>query len=132
MACGLAARNRCWRRGLTLSNGQLGPGIEESLTLASEGSLAITAPPLDTVTRNVIHEIALHEEEACDVTLATFHVFDKEGAKVFRAGERPLTLGQGCCLFACLAGQAASENNAYSPPAARPITPAHKPVRKKR
>ena len=41
-----------------------------SLTLASEGSLAIAAPPLDTMTRNVIHEIALQEEEACDVTLA--------------------------------------------------------------
>ena len=103
-----------------------------SLTLASEGSLAITAPPLDTMTRNVIHEIALHEEEACDVTLATFYVFDKEGAKAFRAGDRPITLGQGCCLFACLAGQAASQNNAYSPPAARPIRPTHKPVRKKR
>jgi hypothetical protein len=103
-----------------------------SLTLASEGSLAITAPPLDITTRNVIHEIALHEEEACDVTLATFHVFGKEGAKAFRAGDRPITLGQGCCLFACLAGQAASQNNAYSPPAARPIRPAHKPVRKKR
>ena len=100
-----------------------------SLTLASEGSLAITAPPLDTVTRNVIHEIALHEEEACDVSLATFHVFDKEGA---RASDRPITLGQGCCLFACLAGQAASQNNAYSPPAARPIRPTHKPVRKKK
>ena len=60
-------------------------------------------------------------------SLATFHVFDKEGAKVFRAGERPLTLGQGCCLFACLAGQAASENNAYSP-----LRPTHKLVRKKR
>jgi len=31
-----------------------------------------------------------------------------------------------------LAGQAASESNAYSPPAPRPIRPAHKPSRKKR
>ena len=103
-----------------------------SLTLASEGSLAIAAPPLDTMTRNVIHEIALQEEEACDVTLATFHVFDKEGAKAFRAGDRPITLGQGCCLFACLAGQAASQNNAYLPPAPRPIRPAHKHMQKRR
>ena len=105
-----------------------------SLTLASEASLASTAPALDTMTRNagVIHEITLGEDEACDVSLATFHVFDKEGAKPFRAGERPVTLGQGCCLFACLAGQAASENNAYSPSVSRAIRPAHKPVRKKR
>jgi hypothetical protein len=87
---------------------------------------------LDTMTRNVIQEIALQEEEACDVTLATFHVFDKEGAKAFRAGDRPITLGQGCCLFACLAGQAASQNNAYSPPAPRPIRPAHKHMQKRR
>ena len=81
----------------------------------------------------VIHEITLREEEACDVSLATFHVFDKEGAKAFRARERPITLGQGCCLFACLAGQSptVSGNNAYSPPAPRPIRPAHKHVRKK-
>jgi hypothetical protein len=105
-----------------------------SLTIATEGSLATTAPALNTMTRNagVIHEITLREEEVCDVSLATFHIFHKEGAKAFRAGERPITLGQGCCLFACLAGQAASENNAYSPPAPRPIRPAHKPVRKKR
>ena len=105
-----------------------------SLTLASEGSLASTAPVLDTMTRNagVIHEITLRDEEVCDISLATFHVFDKEGAKAFRAGDRPITLGQGCCLFACLAGQAASQNNAYSPPAPRPIRPAHEPIRKKR
>jgi hypothetical protein len=120
-----------------------------SLTLASEASLA-NSLALDTMTRDagVIHEVTLREEALFDVSLATFHVFDKEGAKAFRAGERPITLGQGCkafragerpitlgqgcCLFACLAGQAASENNAYSPSAPRPIRPAHKPVRKKR
>ena len=104
-----------------------------SLTLASEGSLATTAPVLDTMTRNagVIHEITLRDEEVCDISLATFHVFDKEGTKTFQAGERPVTLGQACCLFACLAGQAA-EGNAYSPPAPLPIRPAHEPIRKKR
>ena len=109
-----------------------------SLTLASEASLASTAPALDTMTRNagVSHEITLREEEVCDISLAAFHVFDREGAKRFRAGERPVTVGQGCCLFACLAGQAA-EHNAYSLPVYSPlvpraIRPAHKPVRKKR
>jgi hypothetical protein len=114
-----------------------------SLTLASEASLAAAAPALDTMTRKagVSHEIILREEEIFDVTLASFYVFDKEAAKAFQSGERPVTLGQAggraCCLFACLAGQAASENNAYSPPVysppvARPTRPAHKPVRKKR
>jgi hypothetical protein len=108
-----------------------------SLTLASEASLASTAPTLDAMTRNagVSHEITIREEEVFDVSLAAFHVFDKEWAKPFRAGERPVTVGQGCCLFACLAGQAASENNtyspsvAYSPRAPRAIRPAHGPVR---
>jgi hypothetical protein len=105
-----------------------------SLTLASEASLATTAPELDTIPPNagVIHKIALREEEVHDVSLATFKVFHKEGAKAFRTRERPITLGQGCCLFACLAGQAASENNAYSAPTPRPTRPAHKPVQKKR
>jgi hypothetical protein len=105
-----------------------------SLTLASEASLA-NAAAVDTMTRiaGVIHEITLREEEVCDVSLATFHVFDREGARAFRAGERPITLGQGCCLFACLGGQSpsVSGNNAYLPPASRPIRPAHKHVRKK-
>jgi hypothetical protein len=104
-----------------------------SLTLVSEASLATTAPALDTMTSNagVSHEIILREEEIFDVSLATFYVFDKERAGAFRAGERLIKIG-GCCVFACLAGQAASENNAYSPPAPRPFRPAHKPVRKKR
>ena len=103
-----------------------------SLTLASEASLAATAA-LDTMTRRagVSHEIILREEEIVDVSLATFYVFDKEGTGAFRASGR-LVKVTGCCEFACLAGQVASENNAYSPPLPRPIKPAHKPVRKKR
>jgi hypothetical protein len=82
-----------------------------SLALASETSLASTAPALDTMTRNagVSHEFTLREEEACDISLATFHVFDKEGTKAFRAGERPVTLGQACCQFACLGGKPRSK-----------------------
>ena len=42
-----------------------------------------TAAALDTMTRDagVSHEITLREEEVRDISLATFHVFDKEGAK---------------------------------------------------
>ena len=39
------------------------------------------------------------EEEISDVSLATFAVFDKVRVWPFRAGERPVTLGQACCLF---------------------------------
>jgi hypothetical protein len=107
-----------------------------SLTLASEASLAATA---DTKTRKagVSHEIILREEEIFDVTLASFYVFDKERAGAFQARRRLIKV-TGCCEFACLAGQAASENNAYSAPmpystrVPHPIKPAHKPVRKKR
>jgi hypothetical protein len=110
-----------------------------SLTLAGEASLAATAPALDTVTRKagVSHEIILREDEIFDVSMATFCVFDKERAGAFRAGGRLMKV-TGCCEFACLAGQAASESSAYSPPvpysgpAPRPIKPAHKPARKKR
>jgi hypothetical protein len=109
-----------------------------SLTLASEASLAAAAPAFDTVTRKarVSHEIVLREDEIFDVSLATFYVFDKERAEAFRARPRLMKV-TGCCEFACLAGQAASETNAYSPPvyspsAPRPIRPAHRPVRKKR
>jgi hypothetical protein len=103
-----------------------------SLTLASEASLA--APALDTMTRKagMSHEVILREEEIFDITLASFYVFDKERAGPFRTGGW-LTKVSGCCEFACLAGQAASENNAYySPPVSRPIRPAHKPVGKRR
>ena len=108
-----------------------------SLTLASEATLAATAPALDAMTRKagVNHEIILREEEICDVSLATFYVFDKEEAGAVRAGARLMKV-TGCCEFACLAGQAAESNAysppVYSPPVPRPIRPAHKPVRKKR
>ena len=85
----------------------------------------------------VSHEIILREEEIFDATLASFYVFDKERAGAFRAGGALTFMCRGCCEFACLAGPAASENNAYSPPVysspvPRAIRPAHKPVRKKR
>ena len=111
----------------------LGAAAGLSLTLPSEASLAATAPALEA---GVSHEIILREEEIFDVTLASFYVFGKERAGAFRAGERVIKV-TGCCEFACLAGQAASENNGYlrpvySPPVSRPIRPAHRPVRKKR
>jgi hypothetical protein len=107
-----------------------------SLTLANQASIAAAAPALDPMTR-VNHEIVLREDEIFDVSLATFYVFDKEKPGAFGSGGRLIRIS-GCCEFACLAGQAASENNAYSsqvpysPQVPRPIRPARKPVQKRR
>jgi hypothetical protein len=48
------------------------------------------------------HEINLHEEEIFDVSLATFYVFDNEGAASIGRGGR-LMRGRGCpCVgFGC-------------------------------
>jgi hypothetical protein len=108
-----------------------------SLALGSEASLA--APAVDSLVRKagVNHETILREEEIRDVSLATFYVFDKEKPGAFGSGW-PFIRISGCCEFACLAGQAASENNTYSPQvpyspqAERAIRPAHKPIRKRR
>jgi hypothetical protein len=95
-----------------------------SLTLASGAYGASSTPAADVLSRN-----------AGVVSLATFYVFDKEGAGTFRAGGRPIKV-TGCCEFACLAGQAAESNAysppVYSPPVPRPIRPTHRSVRKKR
>ena len=101
-----------------------------SLSLVSGASIATPTPSLDTITRNAreSHENILREEEICEVSLATFCVFDKERAGASRTGERLIKVG-GCCLFACVAGQSstgfegtsAPGNNAYSLPAPRSI-----------
>ena len=46
------------------------------------------------MTRNVTHEITLREEEACDVSSATFHVFGKEGAKTSGPASDPSPLAR--------------------------------------
>ena len=80
------------------------------------------------------HEVTLRDEEIADVSLATFYVFNKERAKAFRAGERPLALARPVAKFACLGKQTESlstpGNDTYSPQP-RPIRPLHKSVRKR-
>ena len=100
-----------------------------SLTLASGAYGANSTPAADVLSRNagVTHEITLREEEISEVSLATFHVFDKES----QAGQRlACGCGGGCCLFA-RAPSSAFGNDAYSPLPPPPISPAHKHVRKK-
>ncbi len=97
-----------------------------SFTVASGAYGAGSTPATDMLWRNagVTHGIALREEEISDVTLVTFHVFDKET----QSGQR-LACGCGgaCCLFA---RASPSGNDAYSP-SPRPVRPAHKKVRQK-
>ena len=100
-----------------------------SLTLASGAYGASSTPAADVLSRNagVTHEITRREEEISEVSLATFHVFDKES----HAGQRlACGCGGGCCLFA-RAPSSAFGNDAYSPLPPPAIIPAHKHVRKK-
>ena len=100
-----------------------------SLTLASGAYGASSTPAADVLWRNagVTHEITLREEEISEVSLAIFHVFDKES----HAGQRlACGCGGGCCLFA-RAPSSAFRNDAYSPLPPPAISPAHKHVRKK-
>jgi len=71
-------------------------------------------------------EITLYEDEFSDVSLATFHVFDKES----QSGKR-LACGCGgaCCVFA-RAPSSTFGNNAYSPPPPRPSGRARRHVPK--
>ena len=73
-----------------------------SLALASGASAATVGPAADMLTRNtgVCHEITLGEEEAVDVSLATFYVLDKENAGAFRPGVK-LAMGGGCGCGGC-------------------------------
>jgi hypothetical protein len=108
-----------------------------SLSLASGAYGANGTPAAHTLSRNtaVTQAIALGEEAIFDVSLATFHVFDKE-TRSFRGG-RLITFGGACCQFACLGGQTGSEgssapaSNAYSFPLPRPTKPANRHIRKK-
>jgi hypothetical protein len=68
-----------------------------SLSLASSASAASSGAAAEVLTRNtgVTHEITLREEEICDVSLATFYVFDKDSVETLRPRPR-LAAGGGC------------------------------------
>jgi len=83
-----------------------------SLTLASGASAAIDRPAADMTTRHapVTQEITLAEEDMSGVSLATFHVFDKDasGARELAAGGRGgRALGGGCGGCGCGHGSTA-------------------------
>src|SRR5580704_5110810 len=76
-----------------------------SLSLAGGASAATAVPAADTQARSITpsHEITLNEEEVSDVSLATFHVFDKETAGTPMLGEK-YARGCGCGCRGCGGG----------------------------
>jgi hypothetical protein len=97
-----------------------------SLTLTSGVSVAGSTPDAPARNAAVSHEMTLGEEEISDVSLATFHVFDKEG----QAGKRfACGCGGGCCLFA-RAPSSTLGNDIYLPQPHRPTGRGHKHVPK--
>jgi len=112
-----------------------------SLSLASGTSVATvgSAPNVPEQSPGMRHEVALSEEELFDVSLATFHLFDKENNPgTFRPGVR-VAMGGGCmgggcgcfgCAGACWTGtyytSSVFGNNASPPPQAHKHTHAAK------
>jgi len=109
-----------------------------SLTLASGASAAIDRPTADMTARQatVTQALMLTEEDISGVSLATFHVFDKENAAQSQRGPR-LAMGIGGCggcagCGACWTGTYYTSpvlgNGGYDPPP-HPVRPAHKYAR---
>ena len=98
-----------------------------SLTLASGLSAAVgPTPKPPTLNAAASQEFTLREDEISDVSLATFHVFDKES----QTGKRlACGCGGGCCLFA-RAPSSALGNEVYSTQSHRQTGRAHKHVPK--
>jgi hypothetical protein len=104
-----------------------------SLSLATVASATTGAINPDAVSQQVM----LYEEEMADVSLATFHVFDKERASIHRPRAR-LAMGVGGCGCGCAGCGCACGIGLYYhytppvlgepvyPPPPRPIRPAHK------
>jgi hypothetical protein len=97
-----------------------------SLTLSSGVSATAGSTPDAARNAAVSQEITLREEEVSDVSLATFHVFDKENQTSKRLA---CGCSGGCCLFA-RAPSSALGNDAYSPPTPRASGRGHKHVPK--
>ena len=112
-----------------------------SLTLASGASAAIDRPTADMTAARapVTQAITLAEEDISGVSLATFHVFDKENAPKPQRGPRFAMAAGGCagcgcggCGCGCGTGiyytSPAFGNGGYDPPP-HPVRPAHKYAR---
>jgi hypothetical protein len=76
-----------------------------ALSMASGACASTSEASANTSPPSQKHEIILGEEEISDVSLATFHVFDKENAgpsRLFQKLRLAAGCGAGCaCSFAC-------------------------------
>ena len=101
-----------------------------SLALASGASAAVGSVSVDLPARTarVSQQMTLRDEEITDVSLATFHVFDKENTQRLR-----MRVALGATLGAC--GSSFYENPpvssgpAYPPPVRRTNKYRHSPKR---
>src|ERR1700742_3887088 len=70
------------------------------LTFSMVGGASAAAVPVNDANQatnySPNHQITLGEEEIADVSLATFYVFDKEGAAAAKDGNVQLARGCGC------------------------------------
>ena len=76
-----------------------------SLSLAGGASASTGGPAADITPQNISpnHEIFLGEEEITDVSLSTFHVFDRENTLTPQAGEK-VAYWRGCGCRGCRCG----------------------------
>lgn len=65
------------------------------VSMAMTGGASATAPSTNAPSQDNARQMILAEEEISDVSLATFHVFDKESESPLRQGIR-LAAGRGC------------------------------------
>jgi hypothetical protein len=89
-----------------------------SLTLASGASAATAQPTADMAARRApaAQEITLAEEEISGVSLATFHVFDKENAAKPQRGPRFAMAAGGCAGCAGCGGCGCWTGTYYTSP----------------
>ena len=111
----------------TLGFAGMSLSVASGACASTSEALANTSPPSQK------NELFLGEEEICDVTLATFYIFDKENAgppPLFQ--KRRLTLG-GCGGCGCGGGGGCSRCAYSSPPQQPPQPPeATQPTRHRR
>ena len=113
-----AQRNRRSKVVLTLEAAGLSLSLVSSASAAIGGMNRASSAPASK---------QLYEEELCDVSLATFHVFDREGRRA------RLAMGCGCGGCGCACGSDLYDQHTppalgdpVNPPPPRPIRRAHK------
>jgi hypothetical protein len=98
------------------------------LTLAS-GASAEALVDMPTPNAEASHRVILGVEEIDDVSLAKFHVLDKENRDAFRPGVRFAVGAGGGCWTGTYYTSSGSGNDAYPPPHPTRASGTHAPKR---